>query len=60
MASLSHKPDFKVMPEDWDGTTRDMDEVHFEISQREDEALYQEFVQKLNFIRKKVSAELYL
>lgn len=43
------------MPEGWDGTTRDPDEVHYEISQKEDEMLYQEFVQKMNFNKKKVS-----
>ncbi|KAG2241548.1 hypothetical protein Bca52824_096467 [Brassica carinata] len=31
VASLSYKPDFKVMPEGWDGTIKDMDEVHYEI-----------------------------
>ena len=56
MASLPYKPDFKVMPEGWDGTTRDLDEVHYEISQKEDEMLYQEFLQKMNFNKKKVSS----
>lgn len=54
MASLPYKPDFKVMPEDWEGTTRDPDEVHYEISMKEDEILYQEFVQRMNFNKKKV------
>ena len=58
MASLPYKPDFKVMPEGWDGTTRDLDEVHYEISQKEDEMLYQEFVEKLNFNKKKVSSDV--
>lgn len=49
VATLPHKPNFKVMPEGWDGTTRDPDEVHYEISMKEDEMLYQEFVQRLNF-----------
>lgn len=43
------------MPEDWDGTTRDRDEVLYEISVKEDQMLYEEFVQKLNFNKKKVS-----
>lgn len=46
------------MPEGWDGTTRDLDEVHYEISQKEDEMLYQEFVEKLNFNKKKVSSDV--
>lgn len=44
------------MPEGWDGTTRDLDEVHYEISKKEDEMLYQEFVLKMNFNKKKVSS----
>lgn len=56
IASLPYKPDFKVMPEGWDGTTRDPDEVHYEISMKEDEMLYQEFVQKFNFNKMKVKA----
>jgi hypothetical protein len=43
------------MPEGWDGTTRDLDEVHYEISKKEDEMLYQEFVQRMNFNKMKVS-----
>lgn len=43
------------MPEGWDGTPRDPDEVHYEISMKEDEMLYQEFVQRMNFNKKKVS-----
>ena len=56
IASLPYKPDFKVMPEGWDGTPRDPDEVHYEISQKEDEMLYQEFVQRMNFNKMKVSS----
>ncbi|KAF3975639.1 hypothetical protein CMV_001118 [Castanea mollissima] len=58
VASLPYKPDFKVMPEGWDGTTRDLDEVHYEISQKEDEMLYQEFLQKMNFNKKKLAGEV--
>lgn len=58
VASLPYKPDFKVMPEGWDGTTRDLDEVHYEISQKEDEMLYQEFVQRMNFNKKKMAGEV--
>ncbi|XP_068665928.1 protein GAMETE CELL DEFECTIVE 1, mitochondrial [Aristolochia californica] len=58
VASLPYKPDFKVMPEDWEGTTRDRDEVHYEISMKEDEMLYQEFVQKMNFNKKKMAGEV--
>ncbi|XP_016900637.1 protein GAMETE CELL DEFECTIVE 1, mitochondrial [Cucumis melo] len=59
VASLPYKPDFKVMPEGWDGTTRDLDEVHYEISQKEDEMLYKEFVERLNFNKKKVAGEVF-
>lgn len=44
------------MPEDWDGITRDPDEVLYEISMKEDQMLYEEFVQRLNFNKKKVSS----
>ncbi|TXG56727.1 hypothetical protein EZV62_018040 [Acer yangbiense] len=53
VASLPYKPDFKVMPEGWDGTIKDLDEVHYEISKKEDEMLYQEFVQRMNFNKMK-------
>ncbi|KAL9314767.1 hypothetical protein ACSQ67_020219 [Phaseolus vulgaris] len=56
VASLPYKPDFKVMPEGWDGITKDMDEVHYEISKKEDDMLYREFVEKMNFNKKKVSS----
>ncbi|XP_016486456.1 protein GAMETE CELL DEFECTIVE 1, mitochondrial [Nicotiana tabacum] len=55
VATLPYKPDFKVMPEGWDGTTRDPDEVHYEISMKEDEMLYQEFVQRMNFNKMKMA-----
>lgn len=58
VASLPYKPDFKVMPEGWDGTVKDLDEVHYEISKKEDEMLYQEFVQKLNFNKMKVAGKV--
>ncbi|XP_020113854.1 uncharacterized protein LOC109728007 [Ananas comosus] len=58
VASLPYKPDFKVMPEGWDGTTRDPDEVLYEISMKEDQMLYEEFVQRLNFNKKKVAGEV--
>ncbi|XP_010928182.1 protein GAMETE CELL DEFECTIVE 1, mitochondrial [Elaeis guineensis] len=58
VASLPYKPDFKVMPEGWDGTTRDPDEVLYEISIKEDQMLYEEFVQRLNFNKKKVAGEV--
>lgn len=44
------------MPEDWDGITRDSDEVLYEISMKEEQMLYEEFVQRLNFNKKKVSS----
>ncbi|GMH15855.1 hypothetical protein Nepgr_017696 [Nepenthes gracilis] len=53
VASLPYKPDFKVMPEGWDGTTRDPDEVHYEISKKEDDMLYEEFVQRMNFNKRR-------
>ncbi|XP_038704003.1 protein GAMETE CELL DEFECTIVE 1, mitochondrial [Tripterygium wilfordii] len=58
VASLPYKPDFKIMPEGWDGTTRDLDEVHYEISKKEDDMLYEEFVQKMNFNKKKMAGEV--
>ncbi|MQL90545.1 hypothetical protein Taro_023142 [Colocasia esculenta] len=58
VASLPYKADFKVMPEDWDGTTRDPDEVHYEISKREDEILYREFVQRMNFNKMKMAGQV--
>ncbi|KAL4188189.1 hypothetical protein AMTRI_Chr09g22670 [Amborella trichopoda] len=58
VASLPYKPDFKVMPEGWDGTAKDPDEVLYEISEKEDEMLYQEFLQRFNFNKKKVAGEV--
>lgn len=60
MASLPYKPDFKVMPEGWDGSTRDPDEVLYEISMKEDQMLYEEFVQRLEFNKKKASTSVYI
>jgi hypothetical protein len=48
------------MPEGWDGTIKDMDEVHYEISKKEDEILYQEFVLRMNFNKMKVSPVCFL
>ncbi|KAM1008351.1 hypothetical protein ACFX1X_004928 [Malus domestica] len=56
MVSLTYKPDFKVMSEGWDSTTGDLDEVHCEISKKENEMLYQEFVQRMNFNKMKESS----
>lgn len=53
VASLPYKPSFKMMPENWDHTTRDPDEVHYEISKMEDEMLYKEFVERFNFNKMK-------
>ncbi|CAN1839560.1 Protein GAMETE CELL DEFECTIVE 1, mitochondrial [Linum perenne] len=58
VASLPYKPDFKVMPEGWDGTIRDPDEVHYEISKKEDDMLYQEFVQRMEFNKMKIAGEV--
>lgn len=58
VASLPYKPEFKVMPEGWDGTTRDPDEVHYEISMKEDEWLYQDFVQRMNFNKMKMAGQV--
>ncbi|KAK2999854.1 hypothetical protein RJ639_024156 [Escallonia herrerae] len=58
VATLPYKPDFRVMPEGWDGTTRDPDEVHYEISMKEDEILYQEFVQRMNFNKMKMAKQI--
>ncbi|KAG9138370.1 hypothetical protein Leryth_001558 [Lithospermum erythrorhizon] len=58
VAALPYKPDFKVMPEGWDGTTRDPDEVHYELSMKEDEKLYQEFVQRMNFNKMKMANQV--
>lgn len=45
-----------MMPEGWDGITKDLDEVHYEISKKEDDMLYRDFVEKMNFNKKKVSS----
>ncbi|KAJ8751738.1 hypothetical protein K2173_025914 [Erythroxylum novogranatense] len=58
VASLRYRPDFKVMPEDWDGTARDPDEVHYEISKKEDDMLYEEFVQRFNFNKMKFAGKV--
>ncbi|CAA6664928.1 unnamed protein product [Spirodela intermedia] len=58
VASLPYKADFNVMPEDWDGTARDPDEVHYEISKREDEILYREFVRRMNFNKMKMAGQV--
>ncbi|XP_010673400.2 protein GAMETE CELL DEFECTIVE 1, mitochondrial [Beta vulgaris subsp. vulgaris] len=58
VASLPYKPDFKVMPEGWDGTTRDPDEVHYEISKKEDDMLYEEFLQRFNFNKMKFKGKV--
>ncbi|KAJ6865936.1 hypothetical protein NC652_037457 [Populus alba x Populus x berolinensis] len=50
---LPYKPDFKVMPEGCYGTIKDLEGVHYEIS-KEDEKLYQEYVQKMNFNKMKI------
>ncbi|CAN6450561.1 unnamed protein product [Victoria cruziana] len=58
VASLPYKPEFKVMPEGWDGTVRDPDEVLYEISVKEDEMLYRDFVQRMEFNKKKGAGEV--
>ncbi|KAL4571195.1 hypothetical protein LXL04_017948 [Taraxacum kok-saghyz] len=58
VATLPHKPDFKVMPEGWDGTIKDPDEVLYEISMKEDEILYQEFLEKFNFNKMKMEGKV--
>ncbi|KAK8308068.1 hypothetical protein V6Z11_D02G030900 [Gossypium hirsutum] len=58
VASLPYKPEFKVMPEGWDGTTKDLDEYHYEISKKEDDMLYDEFVQRFNFNKMKMAGEV--
>ncbi|KAF8082032.1 hypothetical protein N665_0851s0004 [Sinapis alba] len=58
VASLKYKPDFKVMPEGWDGTIKDMDEVHYEISKKEDDMIYEEFVQRFEFNKMKWRGEV--
>ncbi|ESQ31700.1 hypothetical protein EUTSA_v10004417mg [Eutrema salsugineum] len=58
VASLKYKPDFKVMPEGWDGTIKDMDEVHYEISKKEDDMLYDEFLRRFEFNKMKWRGEV--
>ncbi|KAK9055282.1 hypothetical protein SSX86_026365 [Deinandra increscens subsp. villosa] len=58
VATLPHKPDFKVMPEGWDGTIKDPDEVLYDISMKEDEILYQEFLEKFNFNIMKIDGKV--
>ncbi|KAL0792249.1 hypothetical protein Bca101_063626 [Brassica carinata] len=58
VASLKYKPGFKVMPEGWEGTIKDIDEVHYEISKKEDDMLYEEFVQRFEFNKMKWRGEV--
>ncbi|KAI3786957.1 hypothetical protein L1987_41063 [Smallanthus sonchifolius] len=58
VATLPYKSDFKVMPEDWDGTIKDPDEVLYEISMKEDEILYQEFLERFNFNKMKIEGKV--
>ncbi|CAH1432557.1 unnamed protein product [Lactuca virosa] len=58
VATLPYKPDFKVMPEGWDGSIKDPDEVLYEISMKEDEILYQEFLEKFNFNKMKIEGKV--
>ncbi|KAK8571671.1 hypothetical protein V6N12_027749 [Hibiscus sabdariffa] len=58
VASLPYKPEYKVMPEGWDGTTKDPDEYHYEISKKEDDMLYEEFVQRFNFNKMKMAGQV--
>ncbi|KAK8548441.1 hypothetical protein V6N12_061355 [Hibiscus sabdariffa] len=58
VASLPYKPEYKVMPEGWDGTTKDPDEYHYEISKKEDDILYEEFVQRFNFNKMKMAGQV--
>ncbi|KAL8236817.1 hypothetical protein R6Q59_017898 [Mikania micrantha] len=51
VATLTYKPDFKVMPEGWDGTINDPDEVLYDISMKEDEILYHNFLRELALIK---------
>ncbi|KAI3811477.1 hypothetical protein L1987_21201 [Smallanthus sonchifolius] len=58
VATLPYKPNFKVMPEDWDGTIKDPDEVLYDISMKEDEILYQEFLERFNFNKMKIEGKV--
>ncbi|CAH2043877.1 unnamed protein product [Thlaspi arvense] len=58
VASLKYKPEFKVMPVGWEGTIKDMDEVHYEISKKEDDLLYQDFVRRFEFNKMKWRGEV--
>lgn len=58
VATLPYKPDFKVMPEGWDGTIKDPDEVLYDISMKEDEILYQEFLERFNFNKMKIEGKV--
>ncbi|GLJ08434.1 hypothetical protein SUGI_0088660 [Cryptomeria japonica] len=58
VAQLPNNPDFKVMPENWDRTAKDPDEMLWEISQKEDEMLYQEFVQRMNYNKAKIAGKI--
>ncbi|XP_039001990.1 protein GAMETE CELL DEFECTIVE 1, mitochondrial-like [Hibiscus syriacus] len=58
VATLRYKPEYKVMPEGWDGTTKDPDEYHYEISKKEDDMLYEEFVQRFNFNKMKIAGQV--
>ncbi|XP_076959221.1 protein GAMETE CELL DEFECTIVE 1, mitochondrial-like [Bidens hawaiensis] len=58
VATLPYKPDFKVMPEGWDGTIKDPDEVLYEISMKESEIIYQEFLERFTFNKAKMNHEV--
>eukprot|EP01018_Ginkgo_biloba_P005887 Gb_11832 [translate_table: standard] len=48
-AKLPHDPNFKVMPEGWEGLAKDKEEKPWEISQKEEDILLQEFERRMAF-----------
>ncbi|CAH9078749.1 unnamed protein product [Cuscuta epithymum] len=53
--SIPFKKYFEVMPEGWDGMTRDPDDGYCETSIREEEMIYQDFVQRFNCNKMKMA-----
>ncbi|KAJ0080631.1 hypothetical protein Patl1_22421 [Pistacia atlantica] len=48
----------RLCQEGWDGTIKDLDEVHYEISQKEDEMLYRDFVERMTFNKMKCAGKV--
>eukprot|EP00252_Welwitschia_mirabilis_P009943 TRINITY_DN22906_c0_g1_i1.p1 TRINITY_DN22906_c0_g1~~TRINITY_DN22906_c0_g1_i1.p1 ORF type:complete len:393 (+),score=68.03 TRINITY_DN22906_c0_g1_i1:127-1305(+) len=58
VARLALRPKFRVMPEDWDGTIKDLDEKLWEISQKEDRRMYEDFVLRMQLNKAKMAGKV--